>query len=197
MKEKKTNIDEPTTDRDTLQEGTTTTVYDADDAAGRPKAEKPKRKKKTGEDTADDSHSDNETDDENIPSLKEVIKETAIEDERPQSRTLSLRKVLGGDVLNTAFIRQQIWLFVLIGVFMIIYVSNRYSCQKDILEIDRLQNQLQDAKYRALSSTSELTERSRESNVLNALKAQNDSTLKMSGEAPFYIKVPEGEEEGK
>ncbi len=100
-------------------------------------------------------------------------------------------------MLNTAFIRQQIWLFVLIGVFMIIYVSNRYSCQKDILEIDRLQNQLQDAKYRALSSTSELTERSRESNVLNALKAQNDSTLKMSGEAPFYIKVPEGEEEGK
>ncbi len=197
MKEKKTNIDEPTTDSAALQEGTTTTVQNAGDAAGEAKADKPRHRKKAGDDTANDSHDDDSDDDENIPSLTKVIKETAIEGERPQSRTLSLRKMLGGDLLNTAFVRQQIWLFVLIGVFMIIYVSNRYSCQKDILEIDRLQNQLQDAKYRALSSTSELTERSRESNVLNALKAQNDSTLKMSGEAPFYIKVPEREEEGR
>ncbi len=126
-------------------------------------------------------------------SLKEVLKEQAIEGEEPQSRTFSLRKILGGDILNTAIIRQQIWLFILIAVFMIIYVSNRYSCQQDILEIDRLQSKLQDAKYKALSSTSELTEKSRESNVLRVLKNNKDSALKMPNQAPYIINVPEEE----
>ena len=103
-------------------------------------------------------------------SLKEVIQEQAIEGEAPLSRTLSLRKILGGDILNTAIIRRQIWLFVLIAFFMLLYISNRYSCQQDIIEIDHLQTQLQDAKYKALSSNSQLTEKSRESNVLNELK---------------------------
>ena len=33
------------------------------------------------------------------PSLKEVIREQAIEDEAPQSKTFTLRKILGGDIL--------------------------------------------------------------------------------------------------
>ena len=41
-------------------------------------------------------------------SLKEVIEEQAIEDENPLSSKLSLRKILGGDLLNTATIRRQV-----------------------------------------------------------------------------------------
>ncbi|MBM6992166.1 MAG: hypothetical protein I3J02_02735 [Prevotella sp.] len=124
-------------------------------------------------------------------SLKEVIQEQAIEGEAPQSRNLSLRKILGGDILNTAIIRRQIWLFVLIAFFLVLYISNRYSCQQDIIEIDHLQSQLQDAKYKALSSTSQLTEKSRESNVLNLLKNNKDSALKMPNQPPYIITVPE------
>ncbi|AGB27503.1 MULTISPECIES: FtsL-like putative cell division protein [Prevotellaceae] len=124
-------------------------------------------------------------------SLKEVIQEQAIEGEAPLSRTLSLRKILGGDILNTAIIRRQIWLFVLIAFFMLLYISNRYSCQQDIIEIDHLQTQLQDAKYKALSSNSQLTEKSRESNVLNELKNNKDSVLKMASQPPYIINVPE------
>ena len=43
-------------------------------------------------------------------SLKEVIQEQAIEDEAPLSSKFSLRKILGGDLLNTGAIRRQIWL---------------------------------------------------------------------------------------
>lgn len=125
------------------------------------------------------------------PSLKEVIKEQATEDEAPLSRNLSLGKILGGDILNTTFVRRQIWLFMLIALFMIIYVANRYSCQQDIIEIDRLQRELQDAKYKELSSTSQLTERSRESNVLNQLKNNKDSVLKIPSQPPYIINVPE------
>ena len=126
-------------------------------------------------------------------SLKEVIEEQAIEDEAPLSSKFSLRKVLGGDLLNTGVIRRQIWLFLLIGFFCLLYIANRYSCQKDIIEIDKLQTELSDAKYKALSSSSQLTEKSRMSNVIELLKNNKDSALKISNQPPYIINVPEGE----
>ena len=125
--------------------------------------------------------------------LKEVIEETATEDEAPQSRMFSLRKILGGDILSAAIIRRQVWLILLIVFFMIIYVSNRYSCQQDIIEIDKLHQQLTDAKYKALSSESELTELSRESNVLEKLKDNKDSVLKIASQPPYFIEIPNGQ----
>lgn len=125
--------------------------------------------------------------------LKELIEETATEDEAPQSRMFSLRKILGGDILSAAIIRRQVWLILLIVFFMIIYVSNRYSCQQDIIEIDKLHQQLTDAKYKALSSESELTELSRESNVLEMLKDNKDSVLKIASQPPYFIEIPNGQ----
>lgn len=55
-------------------------------------------------------------------------------------------------------------------VFVIIYISNRYNIQNDIIELDKLQKELQDTKYKALSTSSQITEKSRESNVLDMLK---------------------------
>ncbi len=126
-------------------------------------------------------------------SLKDVIEETATEDEAPLSSKFSLRKILGGDILNAAIIRRQVWLILLIVFFMVIYVSNRYSCQQDIIEIDKLHKQLTDAKYKALSSQSELTELSRESNVLEMLKNNRDSTLKIASQPPYFIEIPNGQ----
>lgn len=126
-------------------------------------------------------------------SLKEAIEEQAIEDEAPLSSKFSLRKVLGGDLLNTGVIRRQIWLFLLIGFFCLLYIANRYSCQKDIIEIDKLQTELSDAKYKALSSSSQLTEKSRMSNVIELLKNNKDSALKIANQPPYIINVPEGE----
>ena len=85
------------------------------------------------------------------------------------------------------------WLILLIVFFMIIYVSNRYSCQQDIIEIDKLHQQLTDAKYKALSSESELTELSRESNVLEMLKDNKDSVLKIASQPPYFIEIPNGQ----
>lgn len=122
--------------------------------------------------------------------LAEAI-EQATEDEAPQSRTFSLRKILGGDILSTAFMRRQVWLFMLIAFFIVIYIANRYSCQQDIIEIDHLESQLKDAKYKALSSNSKLTEESRQSNVLEMLKDNKDSILKLPTQPPYVITVPE------
>lgn len=124
-------------------------------------------------------------------SLSEVIRQQATEDEAPQSRTFSLRKILGGDVLSTSFMRRQVWLCVLIALFIVVYIGNRYSCQQAIIEIDALQKELKDAKYKALSSNSKLTELSRQSNVLEMLKNNKDSTLKMPTQPPYIITVPD------
>ncbi|MBR6456299.1 MAG: hypothetical protein IKS72_05130, partial [Prevotella sp.] len=45
---------------------------------------------------------------EESPSLKEVILEQAIEDEAPLSKTFTLRKILGGDILTTQAVRRQV-----------------------------------------------------------------------------------------
>lgn len=124
-------------------------------------------------------------------SLKEVIAKQAIEEEMPQSSNLTLKKILGGDILNAQIIRRQIWLIILVAVFVIIYISNRYSIQKDLIELDKLQSELQDAKYKALSSSSQITEKSRESNVLDMLKNNKDSVLHIATQPPYIINIPE------
>ena len=126
---------------------------------------------------------------EESPSLKEVIREQATEDEAPLSKTFTLKKILGGDILTTQAVRRQIWL--LITLFIIIYISNRYSCQQDLITIDRLQKELKDAKHKALSSSSQLTEKSRESRVLEVLQSNKDSVLKIPTQPPFVIRVEE------
>ena len=124
-------------------------------------------------------------------SFKEVIAKQAIEEEASGSASFTLRKILGGDILTAQIIRKQIWLFMLIVVFIIIYISNRYSIQKDLIELDQLQKELQDTKYKALSTSSQITEKSRESNVLDMLKHSKDSTLHIATQPPYIINVPE------
>lgn len=126
-------------------------------------------------------------------SLKEAIAKQAIEDEAPLSSSFTLRKILGGDILTAQVIRRQIWLIVLVVFFIIIYISNRYSIQQDMIEIDQLQEELQNAKYEALSSSSQITERSRESNVLKMLQNNKDSVLHIATQPPYIINVPENE----
>lgn len=120
-----------------------------------------------------------------------IIKENAKEEDVRPSATLTLKKILGGDILNASLVRQQIWLFVIIVVFTLVYVAFRYQCQQDMIAIDKLENELKDAKYKALSSSSKLTERRHESRILELLKANNDSLLQIADQPPYIIEIPE------
>jgi len=115
------------------------------------------------------------------------IKDTVSEEEQTPTGALTLRKILGGDILSTDMVRRQIWLFLLIMVFTVTYVAVRYQCQQDLIKIDRLNRELKDAKYKALSSSSTLTEHCRESKVLELLKQNRDSLLKVSDQPPYIV----------
>ena len=121
----------------------------------------------------------------------QLIKEKASEEDPKLTPALTLRTILGGDFLTADMVRRQIWLFVLMVVFCIAYVAVRYQCQQDLLTNDKLENELLDAKYKALTSSSSLTEKSRESHVLDALKQNKDSLLHIADQPPYIINVPE------
>ncbi len=168
--------------------GETAAVAEPTAAAAEPAADKPTAQTKTATapETADDE--------EGAPSLRTIIRQQAIEDELPLTKNVTLGKILGGEMLNTQFLRQQIWVIVLITLFIIVYISNRYKCQQNLIKIDNLQSELEDAKYRALSSSSDLTQQTRESKVLERLHNDKDSTLHIPTQPPYIITIPNQED---
>ncbi len=121
----------------------------------------------------------------------QMIKEQAREEDPKLTPTLTLRTILGGDFLTADMVRRQIWLFVLMVLFTIFYVAFRYQCQQDMIAIDKLEKEVLDAKYRALSCSSTLTEKCRESHVLEALKQNKDSLLHVADQPPYIIYIEE------
>ena len=86
-----------------------------------------------------------------LEKLKEIKQNVREEDSVPIG-TLTLRKILGGDFLSADLVRRNIWPLVLVVVFTVAYVAIRYQCQQDLIQIDKMENELKDAKYKALSS---------------------------------------------
>jgi len=119
------------------------------------------------------------------------INATATEEDMKTSPRMTLKEILGGDMLSASWIRSQIWLIILVVVFTFTYIAFRYQCQQDLIRINKLETDLKDARYKALSTSSELTERSRESHILEMLKQNRDSLLKISDRPPYIINIEE------
>lgn len=83
--------------------------------------------------------------------------------------------------------RRQAGLLFLIMVLIIIYINNRYECQLQLIEIDNLKKELIDIKYDALTRSSELMERSRQSRIEEYI-ATKESDLQTSTNPPYLLK---------
>lgn len=106
--------------------------------------------------------------------------------ERVKKRT-SLRSIVGGDILATDFFRRQAGMLFLIMVLIIIYINNRYECQQQLIEIDNLKKELTDIKYDALTRSSELMERIRQSRIEEYISTR-ESDLQTSTNPPYLIR---------
>ena len=84
---------------------------------------------------------------------------------RKKEKKLSLLYVLGGGILKEDFIVKHTRMIVLIVILMFLFIGNRYTCMQKLREIDRLQQQLRDVRFEALSISSELTGNSRQSQI--------------------------------
>ena len=165
------------------EEGTTPTLTDTDGNRTEPLASQ--------HDANTEATSESLESQEARKELKRIVEEIAREDERPMSSNFSLKKILGGEFLQAKIIKQYKWLIVIIVGFMIVYVSNRYSCDQKRIQISKLNKELEEAKFRAMTTTSELTKISRESNVLQMLQNCKDSVLHIPNQPPYIINVPE------
>ena len=123
--------------------------------------------------------------------IRQAIEEQAREDENPHSTNYTLRQIIGGEMLQTGVMRKNVGLMAVVGLFLFVSVTNRYSVQEKLKEINRLEAKLKDAKYRALSTGSKYTEKTRLSFVLQALRNSKDSVLKIPDQPPYKIQVPE------
>ena len=113
-------------------------------------------------------------------------KQEEVKGEKVKRRT-SLKNIIGGDILATDFFRRQTKLLVLIMVLILFYIHNRYACQQQMIEIDKLKKELIDIKYDALTRSSELMERSRQSRIEEYI-ATKESDLQTSTNPPYLIK---------
>jgi hypothetical protein len=96
--------------------------------------------------------------------------------------------LVDGGILASDFLRRQTGLIILVVVLTVFYVNNRYECQRELLEIDHLKQDLLDIKYDALTRSSELMERSRQSRIEEYVSANSDEEgLQAATNRPYLI----------
>lgn len=117
----------------------------------------------------------NLTSDEDITSEEEHVK-------------LTLSSILGGDILGGRWFRRQFWFIIMVVAMIIVYVSNRYACQQEMIQTKMLTDTLLDRRYKALTRSSQLKERKRRSFIEESL---TDTTLQTPNTPSFNLKVEE------
>ena len=107
------------------------------------------------------------------------------EDDSEKKDMEHLKDVLQALSINGLWFKKQLGVLALILLGIIIYISNRYQAQTEMIEEDKLHEELQDWKYRSMTRNSELTLRCRQSQLEELMKAIGDSTLCSSND-PIY-----------
>ena len=86
--------------------------------------------------------------------MEEELKQNTQQPKDGQSASpkhMSIRSILGGDILANDFFKRQTRLLILIMILTVLYIDNRYSSQQELIEIDKLKKDLIDIKYDALT----------------------------------------------
>ena len=93
-------------------------------------------------------------------------------------------------MLGGRWFRRQFWFIVMVVGMLIVYVSNRYSCQQEMIQTKMLTDTLLDRRYKALTRSSQLKEKTRRSYIEDAL---TDTTLQTPNTPSFNLKVDDEE----
>lgn len=99
-----------------------------------------------------------------------------------------LKEVMRMISIDGSWFKHQIPVLLLILVGLIIYVTNRYCAQQEMIREAELIHSVQDWRYRCMTVHSELTTKSRQSQLEIRLHALGDSTLQLSKTPPYEIK---------
>lgn len=127
----------------------------------------------------------------------EALRKYTDEDDDESLGEISIKSILGGDFLQSKFIMKQVGFVMFCVLLMIFYTGNRYDSQQDAILIDSLRGRLQEVKYNVLTQSSDLLNKTRQSNIEKALASTKDSVLKNPITPPFLIKLTDDDSSSK
>lgn len=167
---------------------------DGPSADGTPAASLSESEAETDSEAATDDNSADTTDrglqaDADLRSAINDIRKFVDTDDTPKSkipRKISLASILGGDVLAGPWFRKQIFYIIMCMGMVIVYISNRYTCQQKMIEQKMLTDTLLDRRYKALTRSAQLKERMRRSYIEESLE---DTTLQTANTPSYNLKV--------
>lgn len=102
----------------------------------------------------------------------------------------ALQALLREISIDGKWFKRQIGFFFLLLIGVILYITNRYQAQQEMIREEELRKELKDWKFRNMTRTSELTNRTRQSQIELQLKTMGDSTL-IPSETPPYTCIIE------
>lgn len=152
------------------------------------------------EETAEDSLNDDldeyseVTEEHRDESLPAKVERFTQRDNLDSKKKISLKDILGGEILTGSTFRKQFGLIAVCVFYIILYITNRYQAQQELIEIEELKVELQKQKYYSLTRSGEFTIKSRQSQVEKMLKETPDSMLATPTEPPFIIRTTTEEE---
>ncbi len=91
----------------------------------------------------------------------------------------TLKDIFTGNIWTRQSIQKQWKLIALIVFFLIVYINSGYRCEEQRKQITVLQKQLVDLRYEYLTLSSELVDKSRQSNISDRLR-ESGSTIQES-----------------
>ena len=94
--------------------------------------------------------------------------------------------VFGGSVLTEDYFLRNMRFILVLVVVVILFISHRYTMLQGMSDVERLQQELKDVKYEALTISSSLTEASRQGEIEKRVE-EAGLDLKVSNEPVYYI----------
>jgi cell division protein FtsL len=94
--------------------------------------------------------------------------------------------VFGGSVFTEDFFLKNRRFLIAIVLVMFLFINHRYKVLRQISEIEKLQQELKDARYESLTISSNLTEASRQGEIERRIR-EAGLDLKVANEPVYYI----------
>lgn len=95
--------------------------------------------------------------------------------------------VFGGSVLTEDFLLKNMRFIVIVLVIIFVFIGHRYTVLQKMSEIEKLQRELKDAKYEALTISADLTKASRLTEIEKMIEKEGLG-LKISKEPVYRIR---------
>lgn len=99
-----------------------------------------------------------------------------------------MRDLMRNISLDGKWVQRHLGILLLIMVGIIIYITNGYQAQHEMIRESQLVDEVEDWHYRSMTVHSKLTTRSRQSQIESQLRAKEDTTLILSRESPYELK---------